>query len=399
MSSCMRNLLITLTLFFAALFFQTQSANRSSQDSIPDLEAARGLAPAGLTLEVISNPFLHVVGKNQQNAIRWRGIYSQFLNHQISGYNGPISLLVGLGENQEITGITVIQHQETPSFFQGILSPWFLKQFCGKTLRDPFIPFKDIDGLTRATVSVQAICDTVRCCLSGANGSTFSASGSGFPWFRQLSVICLFLAILSILLRTGIASPFSPIIVIITMGILTQQFLSLSTLKTLAYGIRNSQLVNTSLLLYLCSAFILIVIRPRGYCQGICPTGMLQEIFFWLSRKTLWSPPQNEEANLLKVFPKRASLLGRTLLWSALIASIIAPAFPLEKVEIFSALWNFDQSLPGLMLILAFLVGSLSMPRWYCRNLCPLNPAFSDLELLNNSIRHRPPECGVPPNE
>ncbi len=79
------------------------------------------------------------------------------------GYGGAVRVLVGVdGSNGQILGISIVSHSETPGLGSRIEEESFRRQFVGKTLDDPIALGTDIDVLTGATVSSQAVVDAVR---------------------------------------------------------------------------------------------------------------------------------------------------------------------------------------------------------------------------------------------
>lgn len=74
------------------------------------------------------------------------------------GYAGNIDMLVGVGADGKIKGIKILRQRETPGLGAGIARQKFLKQFTGKSARDPLEPKKDIDAITGATISSRAVC-------------------------------------------------------------------------------------------------------------------------------------------------------------------------------------------------------------------------------------------------
>lgn len=74
------------------------------------------------------------------------------------GYGGEITLAVGVdtGTNS-VVGIKVLSHEETPGMGDRIESEDFLSQFKGKPVDDPFVVGQDVDGITAATVSSNAV--------------------------------------------------------------------------------------------------------------------------------------------------------------------------------------------------------------------------------------------------
>lgn len=85
-----------------------------------------------------------------------------------SGYAGYIRMIVGIDKSGMIKGIDVLEHQETPGLGSkinevrpGERQPYFLKQFRGKQARSVAVG-RDIDAITGATISSEAVTDAVR---------------------------------------------------------------------------------------------------------------------------------------------------------------------------------------------------------------------------------------------
>jgi electron transport complex protein RnfG len=92
----------------------------------------------------------------------------------VSGYNGNISLLVGINSNGSLRGVRVTAHKETPGLGDAIeieKSDW-INVFHGKSLQDPE-PARwtvkrdggDFDQFTGATITPRAVVDAVRLAL------------------------------------------------------------------------------------------------------------------------------------------------------------------------------------------------------------------------------------------
>ena len=78
------------------------------------------------------------------------------------GYSGPISILVGVSKQLVVTGVKIIALTETPGLGLSATNPTFLKQFIGKIKEDKLQAKEDIDALTGATITTQAVCDGVK---------------------------------------------------------------------------------------------------------------------------------------------------------------------------------------------------------------------------------------------
>lgn len=77
------------------------------------------------------------------------------------GYDGPIKILVGLDMSGIITGIVVADHHEPYGYFS-VDPPQFAAQFKGKSVRDPFTVGRDIDAVSRATLTVTSATRAIR---------------------------------------------------------------------------------------------------------------------------------------------------------------------------------------------------------------------------------------------
>jgi NosR/NirI family transcriptional regulator, nitrous oxide reductase regulator len=77
------------------------------------------------------------------------------------GYHGPIHLLVGLDVKGIITGAVVDYNAEPYGYFS-VEPPKFAAQFKGKSVRDPFVVGRDVDAVSRASISINSATRAVR---------------------------------------------------------------------------------------------------------------------------------------------------------------------------------------------------------------------------------------------
>lgn len=81
---------------------------------------------------------------------------------ETKGYGGEILLLIAIStQDQNMEGIKILEHQETPGLGSEITSSHFQDQFKGKSLSDPYEINQDIQALSGATISSKAI---IRAC-------------------------------------------------------------------------------------------------------------------------------------------------------------------------------------------------------------------------------------------
>jgi electron transport complex protein RnfG len=427
--------------------------------------AARALLPPGLELRAATASEAPgvFVGVASSGAIAWWAATTRLLPRQTPGYAGPIDLLVGLSLEGRITGVRVLGHRETPTFVSGLEEPWFLDQFVGKTAADPLEPGVDFDGITHATVTIEAVAADLREILRSTSASLLprvartapraaTAAPARTAWTLgetlaaiPLSGWCLAIALGAIAAGHRLPRPVSDLLVILLLGVLTQQFLSLSHLPIVFAWRRQGALPPPMLLTYLVIAAMIALASARGYCRFLCPMGRLQDLIATGARLTDHQPftppaasagaalvgaapvglagapsaengssaPQGVPAHTFRPAPAPSSTtappapgpqpapdletsspcrvrpLGRWLAWGALAALAAGLAPPLENLEIFTPLFLRRGGVAGLLLVVAALAGAALAPRFYCRGLCPLNPLFEDLETARRLLTRR----------
>jgi len=78
------------------------------------------------------------------------------------GYGGAIDMVVGIDIKGRVLGVKILSMKETPGLGSKASEYGFLKQFTGKTSFAKLIAKKDVDAITGATITSQAVSDGVR---------------------------------------------------------------------------------------------------------------------------------------------------------------------------------------------------------------------------------------------
>lgn len=77
------------------------------------------------------------------------------------GYEGPIEIMVGMDTAGVISAIRVMRHHEPYGWFS--IEPFlFSSQFREKSILDPFRIGRDIDGVSRATITISSATRVIR---------------------------------------------------------------------------------------------------------------------------------------------------------------------------------------------------------------------------------------------
>ena len=79
-----------------------------------------------------------------------------------NGYGGPINMMVGIDSEGIVSGVKIISLLETPGLGLNATEPSFLGQFKGKRLEDKLKAKLDIQAITGATITSQAVANGVK---------------------------------------------------------------------------------------------------------------------------------------------------------------------------------------------------------------------------------------------
>ena len=82
-------------------------------------------------------------------------------------YHGPIHILVGLDTKGVITGAVVDYHSEPYGYFS-VEPAEFAAQFRGKSIFDRFVVGRDVDAVSRASISIKSGTRAIRDSARGA---------------------------------------------------------------------------------------------------------------------------------------------------------------------------------------------------------------------------------------
>ena len=77
------------------------------------------------------------------------------------GYHGAIHLLVGMNMSGIITGVVVDYHSEPYGYFS-VEPKEFAEQFVNKSVRDPFVVGRDVDAVSRASITINSAARALR---------------------------------------------------------------------------------------------------------------------------------------------------------------------------------------------------------------------------------------------
>ncbi len=102
--------------------------------------------------------------------------------YTMNGFSGLVRLMVGLSPSGDITGISVLEHKETPGLGTHMSDEWFIAQFISKNPGKNNIAVKkdggEVDAITAATISSRAFTDAVQRAYNAYKNSADAESGA-----------------------------------------------------------------------------------------------------------------------------------------------------------------------------------------------------------------------------
>ncbi len=141
---------------------------RAQPGAVTDADdaALRRLIPKADTFELVETESRHFRAYARPDADRepqliGLAFFTTDLTPRVYGYKGRITMLVALDLGGTVTRVRVVHHYEPFGYFS-IDMPKFPRQFRGKRVLDPLEVGEDIDGVSRASITVEAATRAIR---------------------------------------------------------------------------------------------------------------------------------------------------------------------------------------------------------------------------------------------
>lgn len=301
------------------------------------------------------------------------------------GYGGDMEMSVLLDTTGTIADIGLVRHRETPSFLEKTEKKGLRKALIGKSYKDSFEAGTDVDVISGATYTSEAMISCAR------EGSRMLARDQlqlevlepeapgleiGVP---EIALLVLYLlALIGIYRKTKHAKTIRWITMLgglIVLGFWFSLPLTLSKISSFLLGYFPDW--HTQLYWYLLlGAFLLSILLTRKniYCHWICPLGGMQECLGAIGGA---KPRFSRRFNRIMTWVQRGV---------ALLAILLALYFrnPVQlNYEIFGVALSFTGATYLFVLTGLFITASLFIKRPWCTYLCPLVPVEDMLRLLN----------------
>ncbi len=376
-----RRIAIALVGCFAALF----SVIAARAAVLPSSQDLLSMVPGAASFEHEISPTDFYRMKDASGRVIGAAFVTSNIPPQVSGYGGELDVLVGIDPSGAITGIKILSHNETPQIMQKLLGSGFLSRFTGHKAGDNFA---DIEAVSGATISSQAIVDDIKtsaaavaAALAGKGGEAGGyVSARTLPWLHAgAAIIMIGLCIASVLRPSvkklrAIALVFS----VIVIGLWLNTPITIGDIV----DVRNFAVSWAAKLpLAILMAFALAASFWRGnlYCSYICPFGALQQ----------------GAAELMPAKCRPSDRMQRSLgwlRWFVAIATIYAIAgmgsYAFREIEPFALCFSRDPDLTTIIQTATVLAAALFVRRIWCRFFCPTGLVLDLIGQLGCKARH-----------
>ena len=306
---------------------------------------------------------------------------------EANGYGGPMVMAVAVSPDGEIIGVAVASDKETPSWMDRVLDNEFLESLVSKTYTDPFILEDDIDGITGATYTSQAMAQAV------LEASRSVAAHLGMPLEEQAKPKIV-VGVLEIILLGLFAVGYfgqkpnfkykkqirwaSMITGMVVLGFIYNNPLSIVYVNKFLMGFWPQW--QTNLFWYILLGGILFVFtvdNKNPYCEWFCPFGAAQECMGAIGGAKARS------SGKYRFFLK---WLQRGLAFGAIFLALLYRNPGVTSYEIFGTLFELIGSSVHFILLGLVLVVSLFVRRPWCAYLCPLQPVEGFIRMTRKWI-------------
>ncbi|MBK8027220.1 MAG: FMN-binding protein [Chloroflexi bacterium] len=294
------------------------------------------------------------------------------------GYGGPVAMLVGTDPAGVVVAVEVIEHAETPNFFRQLERADYYEQFIGADYQGEYAIGSDVDGVSGATLSADAVAQGIRQAVRGI--ASASIEGAVLPpdnrpiQFGMPEVTLLALFVVSFFLhQLHSHHTFKKygrwavmIVGIVVLGFVLNKPLTLANIISLLSGYWPDWRNNLYWFLLLGGILVVTIIQGKNpYCSWFCPFGATQELLASLTGAKAYQP---------RALYGKLQWLQRSLSFSAIVLGLALRQPGAASYEPFGTLFNLEGSWPQWVLLALIIFGSLVIYRPFCNYLCPLDP-------------------------
>ena len=305
------------------------------------------------------------------------------------GYGGPVTVAVASDTSGAVTGISIVDHKETVSFFKRVLTSNLIASLMEKSYRDEYALGNDVDAISGATRTAYAITESVRKGMRDIAKRQLGYVGVKEKdvkvQFGLPEVVLIALYALGILARmkqfpfSRAARWISLLLGMIVIGFIYNLPLTISMVNQVLLGFWPKWQNNLYWFLLIGGIILFFIVDKKNpYCKWFCPFGAAQECLGAIGNAK--TRPEGSFRGFLK-------WLQRILAWVAIIVALIFRNPGLSAYEVFGTLFDLIGSTFQFILLAMVLVTSLVVLRPWCSYLCPIHPIDDFFRMIRKWTR------------
>jgi uncharacterized protein with FMN-binding domain len=345
-----------LAAYVTGLSIRNEASHKLIQESFPEIQVAE------------KGDGLYSLSKDGQRL-------SYLALHKGLGWGGPFSMAVVVTPDKRIHHVKVLNHTETPSYFDHLIKRKFFDQFKGLNIDTPIKERTDIDMISGATVSSVAFTKAARLASHNAGNNIFAMSiEEDHPELNitssEIILLALFLLVIILRLKKYTKMRFPVMITsMVFVGFLVNRSISLSYFSALMLGYVPSFYEQPIWWILMGGTLLTaLFLSMNVYCYWMCPFGVIQELINKFGGVKIRLSPGVDKGlrSLVYVF-----------LWATLMITFITGNPAAASYEPFAALFSLRGIPAQWYLISLALVGSFFLPQFWCRLFCPVGAYLS----------------------
>lgn len=250
-----------------------------------------------------------------------------------------------------------------------------------------------LNGIALALALGQPVQDPARLAMDGIDAtahSGFLLLPNDTDWPRVIALAFLLTLVMAAFLRKSERLRWTALgVTLLYLGFIDGGFLSISHITNGLQLGPSMYLSDLPLLMIIAFTLITTLLWGRVFCSSLCPFGALQDV---LTRIT----PRRWQRKVPQLIHDRALLIKYAFLAVILLGAVFFSGVSLfQYVEPFGTLFYFSTSILLWFILIALLLASMVVKRFYCRYVCPLGAALGLLSLISPMRIRRVEQCQV----
>ncbi len=136
-------------------------------------QAQKELFPEAESFESLEIEKVMIGSSWIESAFYARGPQKETLGYLVNvrtpGYGGMILFVIGFDLDEQVRGVQITDHKETPGLGANAAKKQYLQQFNDKSIHDSFIVKEDIKLITASTITTQSLAQGIRSSIEWIN--------------------------------------------------------------------------------------------------------------------------------------------------------------------------------------------------------------------------------------